>query len=68
MIKGLILCYRINSLFQHFNLAKIDHFASFRPALKEMVAVAQLVEPRIVIPVVAGSSPVGHPTLTPCIY
>ena len=27
-----------------------------------MVAVAQLVESRIVIPVVAGSSPVGHPT------
>jgi hypothetical protein len=26
-----------------------------------MVAVAQLVESRIVIPVVAGSSPVGHP-------
>ena len=26
-----------------------------------MVAVAQLVEPRIVIPVVAGSSPVVHP-------
>ncbi len=26
-----------------------------------MVAVAQLVEHRIVIPVVAGSSPVGHP-------
>ena len=26
-----------------------------------MVAVAQLVEYRIVIPVVAGSSPVGHP-------
>ncbi len=26
-----------------------------------MVAVAQLVEPRIVIPVVAGSIPVGHP-------
>ncbi len=26
-----------------------------------MVAVAQLVEPRIVIPVVAGSSPVGRP-------
>ena len=26
------------------------------------VAVAQLVEPRIVVPVVAGSSPVGHPT------
>ncbi len=28
-----------------------------------MVAVAQLVEHRIVIPVVAGSSPVGHPIL-----
>ena len=26
-----------------------------------MVAVAQLVEPRIVIPVVVGSSPIGHP-------
>lgn len=26
-----------------------------------MVTVAQLVESRIVIPVVAGSSPVGHP-------
>ena len=28
---------------------------------KSMVAVAQLVEHRIVIPVVAGSSPVSHP-------
>ena len=28
-----------------------------------MVDVAQLVEPRIVIPVVAGSNPVIHPTL-----
>ncbi len=28
-----------------------------------MVAVAQLVEPRIVIPVVAGSIPVGHPII-----
>lgn len=28
---------------------------------KRMVDVAQLVEPRIVIPVVAGSSPVVHP-------
>ena len=26
------------------------------------VDVAQLVEPRFVVPVVAGSSPVGHPT------
>lgn len=30
-----------------------------------MVVVAQLVEPRIVIPVVAGSSPVDHPTFFP---
>ena len=29
-----------------------------------MVDVAQLVEPRIVIPAVAGSSPVVHPTPT----
>ena len=27
-----------------------------------MVSVAQLVEPRIVIPVVVGSSPIVHPT------
>ena len=29
---------------------------------KTMVAVAQLVESRIVIPVVVGSSPISHPT------
>ena len=29
-----------------------------------MVGIAQLVEPRIVIPVVAGSSPVTHPIKT----
>ena len=28
-----------------------------------MVSVAQLVEPRIVIPVVVGSSPIAHPIL-----
>ena len=28
-----------------------------------MVTVAQLVEPRIVIPVVVGSSPISHPIL-----
>ena len=28
-----------------------------------MVTVAQLVEPRIVIPVVVGSSPISHPNL-----
>ena len=27
-----------------------------------MVTVAQLVESRIVVPVVVGSSPIGHPT------
>ena len=31
-----------------------------------MVDVAQLVEPRIVIPAVAGSNPVVHPTLEVC--
>ena len=31
-----------------------------------MVDVAQLVEPRIVIPAVAGSSPVVHPTFDGC--
>jgi hypothetical protein len=31
-----------------------------------MVDVAQLVEPRIVIPAVAGSSPVVHPTFAGC--
>lgn len=30
-----------------------------------MVAVAQLVEPWIVIPAVVGSSPIGHPTQDP---
>ena len=30
-----------------------------------MVSVAQLVEPRIVIPVVVGSSPIVHPILGP---
>ena len=31
--------------------------------VNSVVAIAQLVEPRIVIPVVAGSSPVIHPIL-----
>ena len=31
--------------------------------LETMVTVAQLVESRIVIPVVVGSSPIGHPKL-----
>ena len=33
--------------------------------LSVMVSVAQLVEPRIVIPVVAGSIPVAHPIFSP---
>ena len=38
--------------------------ARLRPRKQtKMVIVAQLVEPRIVIPVVAGSSPVIHPIL-----
>jgi hypothetical protein len=37
-----------------------DSLLTPRARLK-MVVVAQLVEPRIVIPVVAGSSPVDHP-------
>ena len=32
-------------------------------AIKDMVDVAQLVEPRVVIPVVVGSSPIVHPRL-----
>ncbi len=32
-----------------------------------MVTVAQLVEPRIVIPVVVGSNPIGHPISTQCL-
>ena len=32
------------------------------------VAVAQLVESRIVIPVVVGSNPISHPTICPIIY
>ena len=35
---------------------------SVGPAVIQLVVVAQLVESRIVIPVVAGSSPVDHPT------
>src|SRR3989338_9403589 len=33
-----------------------------------MVAVAQLVESRIVIPVVVGSSPISHPSIYPVLY
>jgi hypothetical protein len=31
-----------------------------------MVGVAQLVEPRVVIPVVVGSSPIVHPSMLEC--
>ena len=33
-----------------------------------MVAVAQLVESRIVIPVVVGSNPISHPTTSRCYF
>ena len=33
-----------------------------------MVSVAQLVEPRIVIPVVVGSSPIVHPSFSACTH
>jgi hypothetical protein len=35
------------------------------PCVRFAVAVAQLVEPRVVVPVVAGSSPVRHPLESP---
>jgi hypothetical protein len=44
--------------------ARPDHLAAGRTP-GAMVAVAQLVESRIVIPVVAGSSPVSHPISPP---
>ncbi len=51
--------HRIMHLFD-FSLSKSA--VMDKPAAPpEMVVVAQLVEPRIVIPVVAGSSPVDHP-------
>ena len=36
-----------------------------RQVLVRMVVVAQLVEHRVVVPGVAGSNPVGHPTELP---
>lgn len=47
-----------NALFFGFSKAGWRFRIAFR---QPMVVVAQLVEPRIVIPVVAGSSPVDHP-------
>jgi hypothetical protein len=43
-----------------FSLSKTKRM-DYRSRQPETVVVAQLVEPRIVIPVVAGSSPVDHP-------
>ena len=45
----------------HNSLPAQPGFSSGRRAVS-VVAVAQLVESRIVIPVVVGSSPIGHPT------
>ena len=44
--------------------ARIQVGLSGRMDYKLMVGVAQLVEPRIVIPVVVGSSPIVHPNQT----
>ena len=38
-------------------------FENFGKIQQQMVGVAQLVEPRVVIPVVVGSNPIAHPTL-----
>jgi hypothetical protein len=43
--------------------ARIQVGLSERMDYRLMVGVAQLVEPRIVIPVVVGSSPIVHPNL-----
>ena len=46
---------------QNLSLVKCNQYSEVIRK-KTMVGVAQLVEPRIVIPVVAGSSPVIHPS------
>ena len=47
----------------HSSLASLSQFLYGRLTYPiDMVAIAQLVEHRIVAPGVAGSSPVGHPT------
>jgi hypothetical protein len=53
-----IVCHTNNC---NFPLAKTVFSPIIALPLSKMVVVAQLVEPRIVIPVVAGSSPVDHP-------
>ena len=48
------------------NIGYDRRVASFAPVnVARMVAIAQLVEHRLVVPVVAGSSPVSHPMYMP---
>ena len=59
-----------NGLLHNTPLAQLDRVLGYEPrgwefeslrACQSTVSVAQLVEPRIVIPVVVGSSPIIHP-------
>ena len=47
-------------------LVRSDEFTTGTKYWTAVVAVAQLVESRIVIPVVVGSNPISHPTFTQC--
>ena len=49
------------ALLRHYTSNRIE--GSNPSASANMVVVAQLVEPRIVIPVVVGSTPIDHPIL-----
>ena len=57
--------------YERSNCSQIEFISSKIQAVQRsnkkqtMVGVAQLVEPRIVIPVVVGSSPIVHPN-SPC--
>ena len=55
MLECWLCLYEINESWYDFSLL----YSRF----KTVVAVAQLVESRIVIPVVVGSSPIGHPKI-----
>ena len=54
--------------------ARVKIFSNLSQFVFKVVGVAQLVEPRIVIPVVVGSIPIVHPIISyfailfPCVY
>ena len=50
------------NLLDYLSETQLDYAEFFVFNLIVMVSVAQLVEPRIVIPVVVGSSPIVHPS------